>query len=86
MNYQKCHGFMVYKVEAFCPISWMDWQLYFNANSSEETMAKLKSSMGIHVWNLHSKNTNIIAGSKQPYGLIAEKYCPNIFSLVKYVF
>lgn len=86
MNYQKCQKFMVYGVEAFCPISWMDWQLYFNSNSSEETMAKLEGSMGIHVWNLHSKHTNVIVGSKQPYALVARKYCPNIFFLAAYIF
>jgi len=86
MNYEKCKGFIVYGPETFCPISWMDWKQYFNENTSNEIMDKLKGSMGIHVWNLHSKHTSIIVGSKQPYGLVAEKYCPSIYSLAKYVF
>jgi len=49
-------------------------------------MEKLKDSIGIHVWNLHSKHTAINIGSKQPYGLVAEKYCPIIFSMAKSVF
>lgn len=86
MNKQTCKGFTVFGPEVFCPISWFDWKLYFNENTSKETMSKLENSMGIHVWNRHSKHTDVIVGSKQPYGLIAQKYCPNIFSLAKYVF
>ncbi|XP_060860166.1 lactosylceramide 4-alpha-galactosyltransferase-like [Metopolophium dirhodum] len=86
MNKQKCQGFMVFGTEAFCPIGWTDWRLYFNTNTSDEVMVKLKDSIGIHVWNLHSKHTAINIGSKQPYGLVAEKYCPVIFSMAKSVF
>lgn len=86
MNKEKCNGFIVFGTEAFCPISWNDWQLYFNTSTSDEVMAKLKDSIGIHVWNLHSKHTVINVGSKQPYGLVAQKYCPIIFSLAKTVF
>lgn len=86
MNKQKCKGFMVFGTEAFCPISWTDWRLYFDTNTSDEVMVKLKDSIGIHVWNLHSKHTAINIGSKQPYGLVAEKYCPIIFSMAKSVF
>lgn len=86
MNKENCKGFNVLGPEAFCPVAWTEWQLYFDANRSNEIMEKLKDSIGIHVWNLHSKHTDIIVGSKQPYGLVAQKYCPNIFSLAKYVF
>ncbi|VVC41759.1 Nucleotide-diphospho-sugar transferases,Glycosyltransferase, DXD sugar-binding [Cinara cedri] len=86
MDRLMCKGFMVFKPEAFCPISWEDWRLYFDENNSNKVMAKLEDRMGIHVWNLHSKNSNIIVGSKQPYGLVAKKYCSSIFSLAKYVF
>lgn len=86
MDMEKCKGFTVLKQEAFCPISWENWQLYFDENNSDKVMIKLKNSMGIHVWNLHSKNTDIIVGSKQPYGFVAHKYCSKIYSLAKYVF
>lgn len=86
MNKQNCKGFMVYGQEAFCPVKWNDWALYFNSNTSAKVMQSLKDSMGIHVWNLHSKNTPIIVGSKQPYGLVAQKYCPYVFSLAKDIF
>lgn len=86
MNKQRCKGFTVFGPEAFCPINWMDWQLYFDANKSEEVMDKLKDSIGIHVWNLYSKHKNVIVGSKQPYSLVAQEYCPTIYSLAKYVF
>lgn len=86
MNKQNCQGFTVYGPEAFCPIPWKEWQLYFNSNLSDKIMNQIKDSIGIHVWNLHSKNTAITVGSKQPYGLVAQKYCPNIYSLAKNIF
>lgn len=86
MNKQKCQGFMIYGPEAFCPIAWMNWYQYFDSNASDKIMKKINDSIGIHVWNLHSKNTNITVGSKQPYGLIAQKFCPDIYSLAKRVF
>lgn len=86
MNEKSCKGFMVFEPEAFCPISWLDWKQYFNTNTTEEIMDKIENSIGIHVWNKHSKHTDIIVGSKQPYGLVAQKYCPNIYSLAKYIF
>lgn len=86
MTKQRCNGFTLFEPESFCPISWPDWKLYFNSNSSEKIMAKLQNSMGIHVWNLHSKNTFVEVGSKQPYGLVAQNFCPTIFSLAKDVF
>lgn len=86
MNKETCKGFMVYGPEAFCPINWKDWYLYFDTTSSDKVMRTIKDSIGIHVWNLHSKRTEITVGSKQPYGLVAQKYCPNIYSLAKSVF
>jgi len=86
MNKQKCKGFMVFGTEAFCPIGWTDWQLYFNSNTSDEVMVKLKDSIGVHVWSALSKHAVINIGSKQPYGLVAKKYCPNIFSMANTVF
>lgn len=86
MNKEKCKGFTLFGLEAFCPIEWTDWNQYFNASISDEVMAKIKDSIGIHVWNLHSKHKNITVGSKEPYALVAQKYCPTIFSLAKYVF
>jgi len=81
MNYEKCHGFTVYGLETFCPISWRDWRQYFDETTSDQVMAKLADSVAIHVWNLHSKHAKISVGSKQPYGLVAAKYCPKIVSL-----
>ncbi|XP_016655925.1 lactosylceramide 4-alpha-galactosyltransferase-like, partial [Acyrthosiphon pisum] len=86
MNKKKCKGFMVFGTEEFFPISWTDWRLYFNTNTSDEVMVKLKDSIGIHVWNFLSKDTAINIGSRQPYGLVAEKYCPIIFSMANSVF
>ncbi|KAL4104742.1 hypothetical protein QTP88_020024 [Uroleucon formosanum] len=60
MNKQKCNGFMVFGTEAFCPISWSDWRLYFNTKTSDEVMLKIKDSIGIHVWNLHSLRKDIL--------------------------
>ncbi|XP_050426489.1 lactosylceramide 4-alpha-galactosyltransferase-like isoform X2 [Adelges cooleyi] len=86
MTKDKCQGFTVYDQDTFCPVSWKDWYSYFNSNTSAEVMKKINNSIGIHVWNNHSKNTVVKVGSTQPYGLIAQKYCPNVFSLAKIEF
>ncbi|XP_050548333.1 lactosylceramide 4-alpha-galactosyltransferase-like [Daktulosphaira vitifoliae] len=86
MNKDKCQGFTIFDSDAFCPVRWEDWYNYFNASMSDEIMNSIKNSIGIHVWNQHSKNTNIFIGSKQPYGLVAQSYCPEVFSLARHIF
>ncbi|XP_022183868.1 lactosylceramide 4-alpha-galactosyltransferase isoform X1 [Nilaparvata lugens] len=76
MTLEQCKGFRVFPPEAFYPIPWREWKLYFDAERSESTMRQLENSYVIHVWNKFSITANVTVGSKQPYGLVASKYCP----------
>ena len=80
MTPDKCRGFTVHPPTTFYPIPWRQWKLYFDEAASAKTMARLKNSITIHVWNKFSKSRNITVGSRQPYGLIAQEFCPKVYS------
>ena len=42
-------------------------------------MKKVEGNYGVHLWNKMSSEEKIIVGSKQAYGLLAEKYCPRVY-------
>jgi len=42
-------------------------------------LKKVEGSYGVHVWNKMSSEEKIIVGSKQAYGLLAQKYCPLVY-------
>jgi hypothetical protein len=80
MTPDNCRGFTVHPPTAFYPIPWRQWKLYFDEAASAKTMARLKNSLTIHVWNKFSTSRNITVGSRQPYGLIAQEFCPKVYS------
>lgn len=80
MNEKKCHGFEVLPSYVFYPISYEKWTTFFEAEGAKELMYYLGNSIGIHVWNKLSHVQNIRVDEKVPYALIAQKYCPEIFS------
>ncbi|KAJ4444025.1 hypothetical protein ANN_05814 [Periplaneta americana] len=80
MTPERCRGFAVLPPSAFYPIPWRQWKLYFDESSSAKTMARLKNSLAIHVWNKFSVTMNVTVGSRQPYGLIAQEYCPRVYA------
>lgn len=80
MTRKRCSGFAVLPPSAFYPVKWKDWRLYFDESKSNSTMHSLSHSYGIHVWNKFSATQNITVGSKQPYGLVAQQFCPHVYS------
>ncbi|XP_049800003.1 lactosylceramide 4-alpha-galactosyltransferase-like [Schistocerca nitens] len=80
MTRQACGGFTVHPPSAFYPIPWREWRLYFEERHSNRTMARLRRSYAIHVWNKFSQARNVTVGSRQPYGLIAERFCPRVYA------
>ncbi|KAJ9587820.1 hypothetical protein L9F63_018744 [Diploptera punctata] len=80
MTPERCRGFAVLPPSAFYPIPWRQWKNYFDESSSAKTMARIANSMAIHVWNKFSVNMNVTVGSRQPYGLIAQQFCPKVYS------
>jgi lactosylceramide 4-alpha-galactosyltransferase len=80
LSTRTCKGFQILSNEEFFPLPYQDWELFFNESSSNETMQKIQSSYGVHVWNKLSKQTPVLVGSRQPYSLIAERACPRVYS------
>jgi len=80
MTPDQCRGFTVHQPTAFYPIPWRQWKLYFDEATSAKTMGRVKNSLAIHVWNKFSTSRNITVGSRQPYGLIAQEFCPKVYS------
>ncbi|PSN40797.1 hypothetical protein C0J52_07184 [Blattella germanica] len=80
MTKEECLGFVVYPPEVFYKIPYWRHKAFFDANSSNITMKELDGSFGVHVWNKFTTSLNITVGSKQPYGLLAEKFCPRVYS------
>lgn len=80
-----CEDFIVFPPSAFYPIPWEEWAKYFTLDEEIYTkvMDQIKDSYAIHVWNKHSVKTKVTIGSKQPYGVIAQKYCPMVYSSLK---
>jgi lactosylceramide 4-alpha-galactosyltransferase len=87
MSRQRCKdGFEVMLPHYFYPIPWRKWRLYFEQATSNATMKMLNESYAIHVWNKFSIHAKIQVGSRQPYGLLANKFCPKIYSSCGSVF
>ncbi|PSN35229.1 hypothetical protein C0J52_25124 [Blattella germanica] len=80
MTPERCRGFAVLPPSSFYPIPWRQWKLYFDEANSAKTMARVRNSMAIHVWNKFSVTKNVTVGSRQPYGLIAQQFCPKVYS------
>jgi lactosylceramide 4-alpha-galactosyltransferase len=81
----KCKGFTVIKNWEFFPINYDKLYMYFDKdfNRSETTMSMIDSKMpvmyAIHVGNNIVKEETIHINSKQPYGLLAQRYCPRAY-------
>ncbi|XP_031353901.1 lactosylceramide 4-alpha-galactosyltransferase-like isoform X2 [Photinus pyralis] len=75
-----CRGFKVYPPEAFYPVEWWNWKMYFDSKYNEKMLNITRNSYVIHVWNKHSVNTKIKINSEVPYSIFAKKYCPKVFA------
>jgi lactosylceramide 4-alpha-galactosyltransferase len=76
----KCLGFTVLPPSAFYTIPYGSWRAFFDVSRSNDTMKAVDGSYGAHVWNKMSSQEPITVGSKQAYGLLAEKHCPQVYS------
>jgi lactosylceramide 4-alpha-galactosyltransferase len=80
MTRKECLGFIVLPQNVFYTIPYHSWREFFDESSSTGTMKMVEGSYGVHVWNKMSSQENITVGSKQAYGLLAEKHCPYVYS------
>lgn len=80
MSPEKCWQFKVYPPDAFYAINSGDWQMFFDANSTQETLKLTNRSMIVHVWNKMSSNQSIRkTAAETAYEIIASKNCPRVF-------
>ncbi|XP_026288737.2 lactosylceramide 4-alpha-galactosyltransferase-like [Frankliniella occidentalis] len=86
MTPERCGGFTIHPPIAFYPISFEDWEDYFNEDKSDLTMKMHADSYVAHLSNKFSMRKNVTVGSKQPYGLLAAEHCPKVFSTCQEVF
>jgi lactosylceramide 4-alpha-galactosyltransferase len=63
----------------FFSIRYRSWQLLFDESRSNKFLKKVEGIYGVHVWNKMRNQEKFIVGSKQAYGLLAERYCPGVY-------
>lgn len=80
MTKVRCNGFTVHQPSSFYPIHYSKWKRYFETKDKDQTMKTLNKSLAIHVWNKLSREAHVTVGSKVPYAIVAEKYCPKVYS------
>jgi lactosylceramide 4-alpha-galactosyltransferase len=83
---EECPDIAVIPPTVFFNIDYSSWELIFDESRSEEALKKVEESYGVHLWNKFSSEKKIIVGSKQTYGLLAEKYCPQVYRNCRLVF
>jgi lactosylceramide 4-alpha-galactosyltransferase len=79
MNSANCNNFIVFQHSIFFPIPYYNLKYFFTENESTETMLIIKNTkhlLGIHISNSIVANNTVFIGSKQPYSLLAQQYCP----------
>lgn len=79
MTILRCNGFIVYPPSVFYPISWKNWEQYFNPNADIVTRELINNALGIHVWNKFAQTKIIDVGSAAPYTVAANKHCPMVY-------
>ncbi|KAJ9587823.1 hypothetical protein L9F63_018747, partial [Diploptera punctata] len=79
MTPKACLGFNVYPPSVFYKISYPRYNLFFDTKSLNETMKELRGSYAAHVWNKLSAPKDVTVGSQQPYGLLADEFCPSVY-------
>uniref|UniRef100_A0A0K2UMW7 GA14400PAlike [Tribolium castaneum] n=1 Tax=Lepeophtheirus salmonis TaxID=72036 RepID=A0A0K2UMW7_LEPSM len=74
INDAKCHNFKLLPPNAFFPVYYPSWQLYFDSGSREEIKKRLKDSLIAHYWGKLSSKTKIKSG--MPIHDLALEKCP----------
>nr|CAD7413276.1 unnamed protein product [Timema cristinae] len=81
MTPEQCQGVVIYHPLMFFPVSGVDSKNLFNETLSAITMALIRSSRsyGTHTWNAITADSPIRFGSKQPFSLLAKRFCPSVY-------
>lgn len=79
-NRERCRGLKLLPKEVFYPISWPNFEMYFDSHGVNETLELVEHSAAIHVWNDRSKNIWNKIGTNNAYQVIAQSKCPLVYS------
>jgi len=79
MTRKNFSGIAVLPPSVFFSTDYRSWKLFFNESRSDEVLKNVIGSYGVHVSKKMSSQEKIFLGSKQAYGLLAEKYCPRVY-------
>ncbi|XP_063915919.1 lactosylceramide 4-alpha-galactosyltransferase-like isoform X2 [Zophobas morio] len=72
-------GFKIYPSEAFYPVPWYNWTMYFMEEYVRDVEVMTEDSFVVHVWNKLSFERKVPVGAKVPYVLFAQKFCPKVY-------
>ncbi|XP_076266976.1 lactosylceramide 4-alpha-galactosyltransferase-like [Rhynchophorus ferrugineus] len=83
---KSCENFYLLPTDAFYPIFYPAWRLFFNKNELKHVKNKSQSSYMLHLWNKLSIDERIdITSDDVPYLHFAKKFCPRtIANVVEY--
>ncbi|XP_022220875.2 lactosylceramide 4-alpha-galactosyltransferase-like [Drosophila obscura] len=76
---KRCAGFKVYGRGAFYAVHSSQWRDLFEPDKLEQTLARIRYSYVVHMWNKHSSQLAIKVGSTSAYAKFAERNCPRAF-------
>nr|XP_040232957.2 lactosylceramide 4-alpha-galactosyltransferase-like [Anopheles coluzzii] len=78
--------FTVYPPSAFYAIAYWNYKQFFEEPYLKSALEALNQSIVVHLWNKLSKDNPVWVGSRVPYGVLAERYCPKVYRSCGHVF
>lgn len=82
-NSKSCRGVTVLPREAFYPIHWQDWKIFFKDVKPLEMSKMFKNTHAVHVWNQKSQGTRFQISSEALLVQLQSHYCPSTYELMK---
>lgn len=79
MNQENCHGFRVYRPDAFYAIYADTLNYFFEEKFLDICLQKTKNSLVIHLWNKLSASITLSKNTTTCYGFLANRHCPRVY-------
>ncbi|XP_069685774.1 lactosylceramide 4-alpha-galactosyltransferase-like [Periplaneta americana] len=80
MTPDACLGVVIHSRKLFFPVPPWRWDRFFNTSETNSVMWGVKDSFGVKMWGRQSHAGKVKTATRQAYGLLAEKFCPRIYS------
>lgn len=78
-----CRGVTALPYQAFYPVPWQDWQLYFEDVQPEKMQQLLNGTYAVHVWNKKSHGHRLDTTSRAMLAQLYARYCPTTHQAMK---